>query len=154
LQELRPVVLGNENNPRFLQSAPADTTMLLMGGEVTLGNFAEHFQIAIPCATMAPVTEKLAGAAAGDSLPARTGKARPGWNRHLDDLAVPLTAEWHGLRMTAREIATLKAGDVLALGADGPADVLLKLASIAKFRGTLGTCGPHWAVQVTGRTDD
>jgi flagellar motor switch protein FliM len=154
LQEIKPVVLGNENNARFLQTAPSDTTMLLMGSEVTLGNFVERIQIAIPCATMAPVTEKLASSNGSDAQPTSTGKARPTWNRHLDDLSVPLTAEWQGLQLSVREIASLKVGDVLTLDPGCAGDVLLKLASIAKFRGTLGTCGTQWAVQVSETVGD
>ena len=54
VQELRPVLLGHENNGQFLQTAPHDTIMLVLTMEAKVGDCLEQMQIALPCFTLEP----------------------------------------------------------------------------------------------------
>ena len=88
-------------------------------------------------------------------LPGTGGKApapaapRPPWNPHLDDVKVPVTAEWLGLEITLRDIAQLKVGDVIQVPAPSVNQVQIHLAGQPKFVGRLGTRGNQWAIETT-----
>ena len=148
VQELRPTMLGHENNGQFLQTAPHDTIMLVLSMEAKLGDCLEQVQIALPCFTLEPLIRKLSQEAAGNE----TGPLLPttlNWNRSFDDVPVPVTAMWDDVVMTARDLVALKPGDVLPLDAKSVRQVKLRLADMAKFEGQLGTTGGKWAIAVT-----
>ena len=44
-QELRPLIIGHENNGRFLQSSPKDAVVLALTPEVNFGDCSEQIQI-------------------------------------------------------------------------------------------------------------
>lgn len=149
LQELRPTLLGHENNGQFLQTAPHDTIMLVLAMEAKIGDCLEQMQIALPCFTLEPLIRKLGqfseAAVEESTVPAVSLK----WNARFDDVAVPITAVWDHLELTARQVAGLKEGDVLTLDPDSPRQVKLRLAEMAKFQGRLGTTHGKWAVAVS-----
>jgi flagellar motor switch protein FliM len=62
---------------------------------------------------------------------------------------MPMTAEWHGMEITVREVTQLKAGDVLELSPNSVNQVRLQLADTAKFLGRLGTRDRRWGVEIT-----
>jgi flagellar motor switch protein FliM len=69
----------------------------------------------------------------------------------LDDVQLPITAEWQGLDVTARDVLHLQVGDVLPVGPQS-IQVSLRLGEVSKFQGRLGTAGGHWAVELTRPT--
>jgi flagellar motor switch protein FliM len=150
VQELRPVLLGHENNGQFLQTAPHDTIMLVLAMEAKLGDCLEQIQIALPCFTLEPLIRKLGHYAEDEVHAARPVPAALKWNRNFDDVPVPVTAMWDDLVLSARDVANLKPGDVLPLDPRSTRQVKLRLADMPKFEGHLGTTGGKWAVAVTG----
>lgn len=151
VEELRPTLLGHENNGQFLQTAPHDTIMLVLSMEAKIGDCLEQMQIALPCFTLEPLIRKLGhitDAAVEAELPVTSLK----WNRNFDEVPVPVTAMWDDLVLTARDVANLKAGDVLPLDPKCVQRVKLRLADMSKFEGNLGTTGGKWAVAVTNVT--
>jgi flagellar motor switch protein FliM len=148
VQELRPTLLGHENNGQFLQTAPHDTIMLVLSMEAKIGDCLEQMQIALPCFTLEPLIRKLAQESANSEV-AELVPAAPRWNRNFDEVPVPVTAMWDDVQLTARDIAALKPGDVLPLDPKCTKQVKLRLADMAKFEGQLGTTGCKWAVAVT-----
>jgi flagellar motor switch protein FliM len=148
MKELRPVLLGHENNSRFLQTAPADTSMLILTMNAGIGEQLEPVQLAFPYATVEPLMRLLSPALPeADPAPARPGKLA--WNPEFDEVKVTASAQWEGLKISAAEITRMKLGDVLTLGPDCAAEVQLRLSHIPKFRGRPGMCGGKWAVQLT-----
>ncbi len=148
VQELRPMLLGHENNGQFLQTAPHDTIMLVLSMEAKIGDCLEQMQIALPCFTLEPLIRKLGhitDAAVEAELPVTSLR----WNRNFDEVPVPVSAMWDDLVLTARDVANLKPGDVLPLDPRCVQRVKLRLADMAKFEGSLGTTGGKWAVAVT-----
>jgi len=148
-QDLRPTVLGHENSGRFLQTAPHDTIMLSLGLEARLGDCMEQIQIAFPCYTLEPIIRQLGEELEAEAVPhAPTPPIPLRWNRELEAVPLTITAGWENLEIMARQLARLKPGDVLQMGADSASQVRIRLAGQPKFTGTLGTRGKRWAVCV------
>jgi flagellar motor switch protein FliM len=149
MKELRPVLLGHENNSRFLQTSPPDTSMLILTMSGGIGEQLEPVQLAFPYATVEPLMRQLS-----PSLPqAETTPSRPArlaWNSEFDDVPVTASAQWQGLKISASQITRLKLGDVLMLGPESAGQVQFRLSHIPKFLGKPGMCGGKWAVQLTG----
>jgi flagellar motor switch protein FliM len=149
MRDLRPAILGHENNSRFLQTAPADTAMLVIALNIGLGDQTQPEQIVFPYATVEPLVRLLCPAGLPRDEVAAPIVTRPKWNREFDEMPVPLTAEWKGLKLSAGDITRLKTGDVLLLDAACAVQVELRLSHITKFIGRPGTRGGRWAVQLT-----
>jgi flagellar motor switch protein FliM len=150
IKPLKPTLLGCESNGRFLQTAPPQTNMLTLAIDARLGDCVGQIKLAFPYAALEPCLRQLCGgseAAAETPPPAPPTPAK--WNRAMDDIALPLTAEWQGLELSAREVLHLKPGDVLQISPQMARQVCLRLGEISKFNGRLGTLAGHWAVELT-----
>ena len=151
IQELRPVLLGHENTGRFLQTSQPDTVMLALAMEARIGDCVEQLQMCFPYTTLEPLIRGLSL----KLLPSDEDKAaspvdsKPKWKRDFNDIKLPISADWRSIRMTARELANLKVGDILPLPADFSTGVRLCCAKVPKFSGRLGTCDNRWAIQLT-----
>jgi flagellar motor switch protein FliM len=151
LQELRPSILGHENNSRFLQTSQPDAVMLALSMEATIGDCVEQVQMGFPYSMLEPMIQRLcvkltpsvedAAAVAPDS--------RLKWRRDYEAVPIPVTAEWPSLQLTARDLTRLKVGDVLEVAPEFANQVQLRLARIPKFTGRLGVRGNKWAVEVS-----
>ena len=151
IKDLRPQVLGFESNGRFLQSSPHDTVMLAVAIEVRLGDCVESMQFAFPCRTLEPLISSLNAISERSEEPAG-GAERPRprhWNPALAHVRVPVVAEWQNLRLTARQLTSLRTGDVLPLSPEQSNDVKVRLARVTRFNGRLGSAGERLAVQLT-----
>jgi len=150
LQDLRPVVLGHETSGQFLQTAHADTVMLVITLEGRISDCLEQIQFAFPYATIEPLVRQLGLKIKADTQFAdSTASHKPKWNPELEKARIPVTAEWPALEMTARDLTNLKVGDVLPLDSEVVNQVRLRLAALPKFIGRLGTTGSKWAVEIT-----
>ena len=49
----------------------------------------------------------------GGGEPPAPRASSPRWNPEFDEMKVPLTVEWQGLKMSAGEVSRLKPGDIL-----------------------------------------
>jgi flagellar motor switch protein FliM len=149
-QDLRPTLLGHENNGRFLQTAPHDTVMVCLTMDMGLGDSVEQMQIAFPHYTLEPIVKYLTALSIAEKETLATvAVPQARWNSELDDVAVGVTAEWSGLQLTARELIALKPGDVLMLEPQMTQQVQIHVASAPKYNGRLGTRGSNWAVELT-----
>lgn len=148
MRGLHATILGHENNSKFLQTSPPETSMLILTVSASIAEQQETFQIIFPYATLEPLMRLLNPELTG----AETAAPRPGkprWNPEFDEVKVPLTAEWQGLKMSAGEITRLKPGDLLGLDPACAAQVLVRFGNIPKFFGRPGTSDAKWAVQLT-----
>jgi flagellar motor switch protein FliM len=154
LKDLKPVILGYETNGRFVQTAPAETTLLLLTLEATMGECTGLIQIGVPFVGMEPLVRQLAKSAEVTAAPAPppAAPAPTRWNKSFDDVKVNLTAEWHGLELTTREILALKLGDVLQLDPVLVQQMKVRVADQVKFNGRPGTVAGTWAVELTQTT--
>ncbi len=148
IQDLQPVLLGHETQGAFLRSSAPDTVMLVLSIEARIGDCLEQVQIAFPCETLEPLVRQLTRAP--ETAAAKTVHSHPAWNRQLDDLRVPVTAEWPGIELSLRQLTQLKPNDVLPLSPHCTEQVTIRLADLPKFSARLGTRDGQWAVELNG----
>lgn len=148
MRDLHATILGHENNSKFLQASPPETSMLILTVSASIAEQTETFQIVFPYATLEPLMRLLNPELTGtEATPSRASKPR--WNAEFDEVKVALTAEWQGLKMSAGEITRLQPGDLLGLDPACAAQVLIRFGNIPKFFGRPGTSDAKWAVQLT-----
>jgi flagellar motor switch protein FliM len=148
LQELRPVLVGHENNGRFLQTAPHDTVMLCLCMEVRLGDCIEQLQMAFPYYTVEPLVRQLSQSSDAERSSGAPPQAAIRWNPALDDLKTRLVAEWNGLQLTARQLGQLRPGDFVPLEGEHLSRVRVRVETLPKFHGRLGAVGGHRAIEI------
>ena len=124
--------------------------------EVRLGDCVEQIHLAFPDYTIEPLVNRLTAPiepAAQKSEPGQPPASATAqtlrWNRNLDDVTLPITAEWNGIKISVRDIARLKTGDLLELSPDSVNQVQLRLGGAPKFIGRLGTREQRWGVEIT-----
>ncbi len=150
LLEVRPTVVGNESNSRYLHTSAPETSMLVVGVEARIAETVEQMQFAFPHPMLEPLTLKLnAGVNGGEKppMPARTAPAK--WNSLFDDLEIEVKAELPEIPITAEQLAGLKPGDVLTFPPELMSRVRLRLANDPGFVGNLGVSNQRRAVKIT-----
>ena len=149
IANIRPVLLGHENNGRFLTSSSHDCVMLILSMEVRLGDCTERMELAFPFHTIEPLVHQSSPSPENGANAGATRPGRPPWNPNLDEVTVQVNTQWHGLEMSAGELSRLKCGDVLMLEDNFFDQVEVRLEQHPKFHGRLGTAGDSWAVELT-----
>lgn len=146
--ELHPVIIGHENNGRFLQTSPKDAIILALTLEVNFGDCSEQIQIGVPYYTIEPVVKKMHARRQKDATVAAPTK-RAEWQPSYDRITVPVRAEWEAFQLSVREIASLRVGDVIEMQASICAETRILLNGSPKFIGTVGLDTDRVAVQLT-----
>lgn len=149
LKDPRPVLLGHENNSRFLQTSSPDTVMMVLSLEAGMGDYMESIQIAFPYAMLEPLVENLGMRMSPNADQTGASASAPKWRRDYEDVMVPVTAEWPALELIARDLVELEVGQVLEVAPEFANQVQIRLAGMPKFVGRLGTRGNRWAVEIT-----
>jgi flagellar motor switch protein FliM len=153
VKELKPVILGYESNDGFIQTTPLETVMLAVSMEAGFGGCRGQVQMGFPCAAVDPLIRRFCKSAATMTNPAPPAPPPPAaawkWNTCFNDVCVPVTAEWEGLEMTARQILALKVGDVLPMDSRRAQRINVRVADMLKFQGRPGTLAGQWAVELT-----
>jgi flagellar motor switch protein FliM len=147
-QELRPLIIGHENNGRFLQTSPRDAIMLAMTLECNFGDCSEQIQIGVPYYTIEPVVKKMQARRQKDTAVTVTIK-RAEWQSSYDRITVPVRAEWQAFELTLREVTALRVGDVIEMQPSVCAETRVLLNGTPKFVGTVGLDTDHVAIQLT-----
>lgn len=148
-QELHPLILGHENNGRFLQTSPKDAIVLAMTLEISFGDCSEQMQIGVPYYTIEPLVRKMQARRQKDASIASAEKARATWSSSYDHILVPVRAEWEGLEIPIREVASLRVGDVIELPSSLLQQTRIVLNGTPKFTGVIGLDAERVAVQIT-----
>lgn len=148
VQELRPIVIGHETTPRFMHTSAHDTVMLVLAMEAVFGDCTELIQMAFPYFTIEPLVRQLGSLTTEKETKPKTN-GKPRWSADFNNIPVTVNAEWQGLELTMRSLASLKPGDVLMLEPECFEQVRVNLACLPKFRGRLGTRAQKWAVELT-----
>ena len=147
-QELRPLIIGHENNGRFLQTSPKDAIVLALTLEASFGDCSEQIQIGVPYYMIEPVVKKMQSRRQKDAAVSTTEK-RAEWQAAYGRITVPVRAEWSDLELTVRELASLRVGDVIEMPASLFHETRVLLNGTPKFIGSVGHDADRVAVQLT-----
>lgn len=148
-EDLHPLIIGHENNGRFLQTSPKDSIVLALTLEVSFGDCSEQMQIGIPYYTIEPLVKKMQARRQKDSAYAKVEVQRASWSEAYNHIGIPLRAEWEGFEVTLREVAALKVGDIVEMPQALLQQTRVLLNGAPKFVGTVGLEGGRVAVQIT-----
>ena len=147
-QEMHPLIIGHENDGRFLQTSPKDAIILVLTLDVSFGDCAEQIQIGVPYYTIEPIVKKMQARRQKDAAVAPAPKAAS-WTGAYDRISMPVRAEWEAFEASLREITSLRVGDVIELPAPLLERTKVLLNGTSKFIGTVGLDGDRTAVQIT-----
>ena len=147
-QELHPMIIGHENNGRFLQTSPKDAIILILTLEANFGDCSEQIQIGVPYYTIEPVVKKMQVRRQKDTA-VTTAPKKASWHPAYEHITVPVRAEWAALEVNLREITSLRVGDVFELPASIFHETRVLLNGSPKFIGTVGLDTAKVAVQLT-----
>src|SRR6202000_1850729 len=122
------------------------------------GECKGKIQLGVPFLLMEPLVQRFCqGSETVTAQPVATVPAPASsfkWNTCFNEVRVPVTAEWEGMEMTARDILALKVGDILPFDAEHMQKVNVRVADTLKFQGRPGQLGGQWAVELTEKLED
>jgi flagellar motor switch protein FliM len=147
-QELHALIIGQENNGRFLQTSPKDAIVLALTLECNFGDCSEQMRIGVPYYTIEPLVRKLQAQREKDTAVVSSSK-RAEWQAGYDRITVPVRAEWQSLELTVREIASLRVGDIIEMTPTQCQETRILLAGMPKFVGTVGLDNDRVAIELT-----
>jgi len=145
---ITPLVIGHENNGRFLQTSPKDAIVLALTMEATFGDCAAPLQIGVPYYLIEPLVKKIQARRQPEPVAAAPEKHAT-WQPAYDRITLPVRAEWSNLEMTLRELTCLRVGDVIEMPAALFHETRVLLNGTPKFIGSVGHDADRVAVQLT-----
>lgn len=148
-EDLRPSILGHENNGRFLQTSPKDAVVLALTLEASFGDCSEQIQIGVPYYTIEPLVKKMQARRQKDTAVVTVAEKSATWQEAYDHIALPVRAEWDALELTLREVTSLRVGDVIEMPSAQVHQTRVLLSGAPKFIGTVGLDTDRIAVQLT-----
>ncbi|HWA85565.1 MAG TPA: FliM/FliN family flagellar motor switch protein [Opitutus sp.] len=149
-QELHPLLIGHENNGRFLQTSPKDAVVLALSIEASFGDCSEQIQIGVPYYTIEPLVRSMQARRQRDSAVSQLEK-RSAWQPGYSQIDVPVRADWEAFELSLREITSLRAGDIIELPARLIEQTRVLVNGTPLFQGTAGLDTGRIAVQLTAR---
>jgi flagellar motor switch protein FliM len=147
-KDLHPLILGHENNGRFLQTSPKDAVVLALTLEVNFGDCSEQMQIGVPYYTIEPLVRAMQAKRQKDTA-VSTVEKQSSWQVSYDHISMPVRAEWDAFELTLREITSLRVGDVIEMPASILTQTRVLLNGSPKFVGTVGLDADRVAIQLT-----
>ena len=149
-EDLKPVLLGYERNPRFLHVGGPEETFYHISLEACIGDCVNQVQMLMPVRGLNPLLRKITfEAEAPESEKAHKVAAGPVWNKAYDNVRLRVSAHWPHIDARARDLLNLKVGDVLPVAPDQMDKVQVSLAGLPKFVGRLGSVDNKCAVEIT-----
>ena len=146
--KLRPHCIGHESSGRFLQTAPPDSTFMVLQLEAAFGETSEPLQLGIPFAMFEPFVKRMQRSPVQADEP-RSKQMQ--WRASYAAISVPIFAEWRVREITLAEVLKIRSGDVIPLAREVIHDTRLRLSDTEEFAGTLGVQNGHLAVQLRQR---
>ncbi len=147
-RKLKAQCLGHESSGRFLQTAAADSTFMVLQLEVSFGETKEQLQLGIPFVMFEPFVKRMQRSPVQAEEP-RNRQMQ--WRASYAAISVPIFAEWRVREITLGEVLKIQNGDVIPLSREVIHDTRLRLSETEEFAGTLGVQNGHLAVQLRQR---
>ena len=152
-RELNASIIAHESNGRFLETAPADSSMLVLTMEAGVGDCSESIQIGIPYYTLEPIIKKMYENKEREINPDIVGSKRS-WKESFDKVDIPVKAEWDAESLTVKEVAHLRPGDVIRFPKTILGDTHIRLSNTRKFKGEIGLDKNKVAVRISEKLEE
>ncbi len=152
-EDLHASIIGHESNARFLETAPADSIMLVLTMEAGVGDCSESIQIGIPYYTLEPIIKKMYEDKEKEINPDVVGTQKA-WQGSFDQVDMPIQAEWDADSMTVKEVSHIRPGDVIQFPKTVLKDTRVRLSDTIKFRGEAGLDKNRVAVKISERLEE
>ncbi len=150
LQRIECALVGVESNPaRVAIAGPAEAVVVLELG-CDVGNGPTSLLIALPYASLEPIRDRLEGVQAARANGGGDREWVAALGRAVRQAEVTVSAELGYHEISARELVSLRVGDVLALGARGEDPVALRVENVHVMTGLAGVSRGHNAIRVLG----
>jgi flagellar motor switch protein FliM len=149
--KLKAQCIGTESSGRFLQTAPPESSFMVLQLEVAFGETKEQLQIGVPFVMFEPFVRRM------QRSPVQAEDARAKqmqWRASYAAISVPIIAEWKVREITLNEVLKFQTGDVIPLGREAIHDTRLRLSATEEYAGTLGVQNGHLAVQLRQRLSE
>lgn len=148
LYPLKPSLVRFETNPRFAHIMSPGEQVVKISFQIEIEDQRREMTLAVPCASLEPVFEKLVGGFHGT-----VREADPEWAARLraevNDCRVSVTAELGEAILTVQEMTHLAVGDIIVLEKRVDEDLEMKVEGKPKFRGHPGLYRGKPAFQIT-----
>ncbi|MEA3223923.1 MAG: flagellar motor switch protein FliM [Thermodesulfobacteriota bacterium] len=150
VHDIRFSYVRGEMNPQFAGIIPNEDILITIQFEVEMEETTGNMVLCMPYMILEPLREKLyATFQTEEKVDVDTD-----WLSRLKEellkVYADLVVELGSTRVTGRDLALLKAGDVILLDKDVDDLLLVKVQSIPKFYAKLGKVGETMAVQMAG----
>ena len=152
-KDLNASIIGHESNGRFLETAPADSIMLVLTMEAGVGDCSESIQIGIPYYTLEPIIKKMYEEKEKEINPDVVGFQKA-WQGSFDQVDIPIQAEWDADSVTVKEASHIRPGDVIRFPKTVLNDTRVRLSDTIKFRGEAGLDKNRVAVKISERLEE
>lgn len=140
----------SEMNPQFAGIIPNDDVLIVMQFDVEMEETSGNIMICIPYMLIEPIRDRLYSNFQTDEKQS----VDMGWVNRFEaeimNVYVDVEAELGHTRITSRDLAHLKPGDVLVLDEDVTDDVTIKVQGLPKFYGRPGRIKDSMALDITG----
>ncbi|MBL9215140.1 MAG: FliM/FliN family flagellar motor switch protein [Opitutaceae bacterium] len=147
-QDLHPLIIGHENNGRFLQTSPKDAVILALTLEASFGDCSEQIQVGVPYYMIEPLVKQMQARRQKDAA-VSTAAPKAAWQKSYDHITMPVRAEWEAFELSLREITSLRVGDVIEMPAAILQQTRVLLNGAPKFLGSVGLDTDRVAIQLT-----
>ena len=156
LVDLRPRLGQIETNPQFAQVVAPSEMVVLVTLETKVGEVEGMMNFCIPYITIEPIISKLSAQYMYSTVKrGGTTENLSVLRERLATVEIPVVAELGTMRISVRDILSLKFGDVIRLPETRVGDpMLLTIGNKSKFFCRPGMMGNRISVQVTRQIED
>lgn len=138
----------SEVNPQFAQIVQPIEIVVVINFNIEIESFSGSFSLCLPYSTLEPIKDKLYAGFQAEQL-----EVDKLWVGRLRDMlgltGMKLVAELGKSQLRIKELANLKAGDVLLLDTDTDDDLKLNVEGVTKFMGRPGMFNNRPALKIT-----
>jgi len=146
---MEPIIAGQENSGRFLNTASPDAIVLILDIEVSLGDCSETMQLCFPYFMIEPIIKTMHANSLKFNQGKQADKTKPAWTKSYDNITVPVSAEWEPFEIQVRDLLNLRPGDILEMPENALRNTRIRLMNTVCFIGEAGIDSDHNAVKIT-----
>ncbi len=138
----------NESNPQFSGIINDNDTVIVAEFEAGLEHVSGSVMICLPYMLIGLIKPSFGAQASGNSQPSADRTWTENFMGHLNSVPVEISASLGNSKLTGRQMANLKKGDVIMLDNSSDGKVAVNVQGETKFYGRVGILGKNLAVEI------